>query len=79
MLREVITDKGYVRGMPAADPRITVFRGIPYAKPPIGELRFRAPEPVEPWEGVLECKDFGPIPKLMIKYLLTALAQHIVL
>lgn len=62
MLREVITDKGYVRGMPAADPRITVFRGIPYAKPPIGELRFRAPEPAEPWEGVRECKDFGPIP-----------------
>jgi para-nitrobenzyl esterase len=62
MLREVKTDKGYVRGIPAADPRITVFRGIPYAKPPVGELRFRAPMPADPWEGVLECKEFGPIP-----------------
>ena len=30
------------------------FSGIPYAKPPVGKLRFRRPEPAEPWEGTLD-------------------------
>jgi para-nitrobenzyl esterase len=37
-----------------------VFRGIPYAKPPLGQLRFRAPEPVEPWPGIRAALSFGP-------------------
>ncbi|CAH0719806.1 unnamed protein product, partial [Brenthis ino] len=37
------------------------FRGIPYAKPPIGELRFMAPQPVEPWQGVRNAKEEGPV------------------
>ncbi|MBE6936041.1 MAG: carboxylesterase family protein [Ruminococcaceae bacterium] len=41
---------------------ITSFRGVPYAKPPIGELRWRAPEKPEPWEGVRDCTKFGKIP-----------------
>jgi len=40
---------------------IHTFLGIPYAKPPIGPLRWRAPEPPEPWEGVRSAKRFGPI------------------
>lgn len=39
MLRIVKTEYGAVRGIPAADPRITAFRGIPFASPPTGELR----------------------------------------
>lgn len=35
-----------------------VFRGIPYAKPPVGPLRFRAPQPLEAWEGVRKAVDF---------------------
>lgn len=62
MLREVLTENGYVRGIAAADPRITAFKGIPYAKPPVGELRFCAPLPPDSWEGIRECKEFGPIP-----------------
>ena len=36
------------------------FAGIRYAKPPVGERRFRSPEPVEPWEGVYDGSEFGP-------------------
>ena len=35
------------------------FRGIPYAEPPLGDLRFRAPRPARAWEGVREALDFG--------------------
>ncbi len=40
---------------------VSVWRGIPYAKPPIGPRRFRAPEPLESWEGILDATQFGPI------------------
>ena len=35
------------------------FRGIPFAEPPVGSLRFRAPEPVRPWSGVRGATRFG--------------------
>jgi para-nitrobenzyl esterase len=38
---------------------VRVFRGIPYAKPPVGALRFRAPEPAPPWAGVRDAKEYG--------------------
>lgn len=40
---------------------IQIFKGIPYAEPPIGNLRLNAPEPKKPWEGVLEALDYKPI------------------
>lgn len=39
---------------------VTVWKGIPYAKPPVGDRRFRAPEPPAPWEEVREADLFGP-------------------
>ena len=41
---------------------LAVFRGIPFARPPVGPLRFGAPQPPEPWTGVREAKVFGPAP-----------------
>ena len=62
MIRKVKTECGWVKGLPAADPRITSYKGIPYAAPPVGENRWRAPQPCAPWEGELEAYAFSPIP-----------------
>ena len=61
MLRIVKTENGLVKGIPAADPRITAFKGVPFAAPPVGELRWKAPQPAADWEGIRECYDFAPI------------------
>ncbi|MBQ3079351.1 MAG: carboxylesterase family protein [Clostridia bacterium] len=61
MIRKVKTENGWVRGLPAADPRITSYKGIPFADKPIGKNRWRAPQPCPDWEGELFCADFGPI------------------
>ncbi|MCX4879240.1 carboxylesterase/lipase family protein [Streptomyces sp. NBC_00847] len=53
----VRTDAGRVRGETAAEGR--QFLGIPYAEPPVGRLRWRAPHPVRPWHGVRSARDFG--------------------
>lgn len=62
MIRKVKTENGWVRGLPAADPRVTSYKGIPFAAPPVGENRWRAPQPCENWEGELFAAEFGPIP-----------------
>lgn len=61
MLRQATTHFGAVRGLPAADPRVTVFKGIPFAAPPVGENRWRAPQPPQKWEGVKAAFEFAPI------------------
>ena len=61
MLRQVKTENGWVRGIEAADPRITAFKGIPFAAPPVGRNRWRAPQPCENWAGVRDCSRFAPI------------------
>ena len=39
-----------------------MFRGIPFAEPPVGDLRFAAPRPASPWAGVRDAFEFGPPP-----------------
>jgi para-nitrobenzyl esterase len=51
---------GDVRGR--MEDALVVFRGMPFARPPVGQLRLAAPMPVEPWEGVLEAVAFGAPP-----------------
>ncbi|MDD6679479.1 MAG: carboxylesterase family protein [Firmicutes bacterium] len=61
MLRQVKVENGLLEGLPAADPRITAFKGIPFAAPPVGKLRWKAPQPAENWEGIRKAYTFGPI------------------
>lgn len=58
--REVVTTHGAVRGTVDAHTGIRRWKGIPYAAPPVGELRWRAPRPPEPWTGVRDATTFGP-------------------
>ena len=64
-LKKAETKYGTVTGIPGENPANTVFKGVPYAKPPIGELRFAAPREVEPWDGELACDKW---PKASIQY-----------
>lgn len=54
---QVTTPSGIVQGQ--ALPEGAVFRGIPYAAPPVGALRWRAPQPAAPWQGVREASTAG--------------------
>lgn len=57
----VTVAQGQLTGVCAADGSVEVYTGIPYAKPPVGALRWREPEPAEPWEGVRVCDHFAPM------------------
>lgn len=61
MLNVVKTEAGYVSGTVLGEPgkEVHVFRGIPYAAPPLGALRWRPPQPAVPWEGIRECTVYG--------------------
>ncbi|MEV4320479.1 carboxylesterase family protein [Actinocrispum sp. NPDC049592] len=59
-MTEVRTAAGTVRG--TQQEGVAVFRGIPFAEPPVGALRFGAPQPVRAWDGVREAVSFGPPP-----------------
>ncbi len=56
----VVTQKGKVQGLISADGAVEVFAGIPYAKPPVGELRWREPQDPRSWPGTLVCDHFAP-------------------
>jgi len=61
MIRVAKTENGMVRGLPGNDPRVTSFKGIPFAAPPVGENRWRAPQPAADWEGIRDAYAFAPI------------------
>lgn len=61
-LSTVKTEAGLVSGTKNTEGNIQIFRGIPFAAPPLEELRWKAPQPVKPWTGVKKCDSFGPSP-----------------
>lgn len=54
------TDAGLIKDAPADPSGIRVFKGIPYAAPPIGSLRWRPPAPVKAWDGIRAADTWGP-------------------
>ncbi len=57
----VRTTDGRVSGVPGRVEGVAAFKGIPFGAPPVGELRWRPPQPVAPWEGVRAGDKFGPV------------------
>ena len=57
---QVKIDSGIVEGAVNSDSSVRIFRGIPFATPPVGNLRWQAPQPVQPCTGVRKAVDFGP-------------------
>ncbi len=53
-------DSGQISGTTSGD--IHIYKGIPFAAPPVGDLRWKPPQPVAPWQGVKDCTKFGPAP-----------------
>jgi para-nitrobenzyl esterase len=52
---------GLVSGVAEADGAVRAYKGIPFAAPPVGDLRWRAPRPVVPWPGVRIADRFGSV------------------
>lgn len=58
-VKAVPTEAGLVSGTAGRDASVTVYKGIPYAAPPVGALRWRPPAPAQPWSGVRKAEQFG--------------------
>ncbi len=62
MSEPVATENGLVAGVPSpVVDGVRMFRGIPFAAPPVGDLRWKPPQPAESWDGVRSGADFGPV------------------
>ncbi len=58
MAEPVITDAGALQGV--REGPLTVYKGVPFAAPPVGDLRWREPQPVRRWQGVRRADAFAP-------------------
>ena len=54
---KVVTEAGSVRG--TATGKVVAYKGIPFAAPPLGSQRWRAPQPVRPWKGIRKATTYG--------------------
>ncbi|MGD0613946.1 MAG: carboxylesterase/lipase family protein [Verrucomicrobiota bacterium] len=57
---QLTTANGVLEGVVSPDGKVRTFKGIPYAAPPVGPLRWKAPQPAPSWTGVRKAVDFGP-------------------
>jgi len=59
---KIKVEGGYISGTENSTHEVHIFKGIPFAASPVGQLRWKAPQPVQPWSGVKLCDRFGPSP-----------------
>ncbi len=57
---QVRVQAGVLEGVDSSG--VKIFKGVPFAAPPVGDLRWKAPQPVQAWSGVRSAKEFGPNP-----------------
>jgi para-nitrobenzyl esterase len=57
----VTVEQGQLEGIPGASPGVVVYKGVPFAAPPSGDLRWKAPKAPASWTGVREAKTFSPV------------------
>jgi para-nitrobenzyl esterase len=57
----ISTDAGLISGTAGSSEEVRVYKGIPFAAPPVGPLRWRSPQPVPHWEGLRKADHFGPM------------------
>ncbi|WP_025762211.1 carboxylesterase/lipase family protein [Dyadobacter tibetensis] len=62
------THAGTIEGQYDTKSGIQTYFGVPFAEPPVGELRWKAPQPLKPWSGIKETKAFGPRPMQKLVY-----------
>ena len=55
----LVVTTGMLQGVTEESSKVTAYKGIPYAKPPIGDLRWRPPAPAAAWEGVRDAREVG--------------------
>ncbi len=51
---------GQIQGVASSVKGVYIYKGVPFAAPPVGDLRWKEPQPVVPWEGVRQADTFGP-------------------
>ena len=74
----VSVEQGQLTGVCTPDGAVEIYAGIPYAAPPVGELRWREPQDPAPWEGVLRADTFAPMSMQVVhSNLYSSLAQII--
>lgn len=59
-MEQVTVEQGILQGQ--RENNLAVFKGIPFAKPPVGELRWKAPQPAEKWSGIKQVTEYAPSP-----------------
>lgn len=55
-------EAGLLEGTISEDGTIVIYKGVPFAAPPVGALRWKEPQPVQPWDNIRSCKEFGDDP-----------------